>query len=174
MKKSELKHIIREEIIKLLKEENETLIVGDASKAILFKVKKILDPMVKQAESLGVIENVKSYIESYNKGHELKYDWKLSFNDRLRTPENKVILNDLFKALKSTQSIYIYPGSFMNDYIAKGGSAAIDFNVEGKSETILVKDKGEVRSAMKTIENKALTAAKNVVTKFNLLAKKIK
>jgi len=46
--------------------------------------------------------------------------------------------------------------------------------LRSRDETILVKDKGEVRSAMKTIENKALTAAKNVVTKFNLLAKKIK
>jgi len=151
MKKSELRQIIREQIKRVLKEENEIFKAQEACKSVIFRIKPLLEKALKLANEKGYLDSYKIRPEPFNNGYMLKYEVKINFRNSevLYKKDRK-----LFNILDSNTSIYLQPNSFFQDYLETGsGNSQLEGNVfstGGKYEAVRypIKNKLDIKPAI--------------------------
>lgn len=110
----------------MLNEENELLKAQDASKGSMFLAKKAIDPILAKLKKGNLIKSFKTTVSPYNSGYELKIKLKVNYDSffaREKDSETEKLGQILFSM---GSSLYIYPGSFFQEYLDDGDQAYIE------------------------------------------------
>lgn len=142
MNEQELRQVIREEIKKVknsvkINEEHEDLKVADEGKALMFKFKKMIDPIFKMVEDAKIINKSKSKIDIYNYGYRLEYDSMLNAKVVYKDKMHKKVMEAISKindTLYSISHLKFHPASFFQRQLDAGEKTYIEaYNITFKN-----------------------------------------
>jgi hypothetical protein len=138
--------------------------------AIMFKVKKLLNPVCKKLKDKNIIVDYKTKVIPYNYGYQLKINSKHANYDQLynkyKSDENK--LNILDKSLDICQSTYyVEPESFFEGSLEKNEETKISacYLPPDRFIDYKITSKNDIKPTLKKIENNFI----KLITDFSKL-----
>jgi len=147
MDEKQLRSLIREEIKKVklnkLNEENEILKLQELSKAAMFKLKKVLDPIFEDFKKRGYLQNFMFKVQPYNDAYKLVLKGgnvnKIAFSDEY----SHNFKQSLFNFVNAVGHFEFYPWAFFEDKLEMGEENTIELTYCDcdKGKTVFVSEK---------------------------------